>query len=734
MDPNKLFTHERLSEFVDNYKEYIEKKKKEQDTGDPTIDYYNYYNFDINPDGLIISSKGRYGEQILNTNPSWKPMTFKNGIDGWKMTLAKLLANYKRKEYNLIDGSKSEGLNYIINYDELPMGVYYGVPNLDIDQRNFSFTTSIEHTDRGKDNSVKGIGVDFSTLNESVNNNLSNVRKMHLYNYKLISVDYYGLFYGDIATYNIECKGENCLFYVWTGDDAICEFVKFNAQINNNKTTSDNFSFPIRKFIPIRIQIFFYANVIDNVEFNLTVNKLTYKDGVQVKNQVPIKDVLFNAPKYPPLLLYFAFVSANQNDFINDKFKCTSIVDIKNDELIVKSYVDLNTFYKTMKQYLADVLANTYDYNNDNRLSYGVIPSINVEYTIDDSKGVPFAYSIYKIDSDERMGKIYQIQGKLNENMAYPMKELSPNVTNSVVTYSDVYRTLPGFYPNKDSVSLEYYNESVNADPLMCRDLCNKNANCNHYFTYTSDDVNKCVIDTKNSTPYFNRVPPTNTLQPIDVGSSSLNVRDYQIDISGDIQSCITMSNENRDGIPVVNTSNYSDTFQFANYNLDDSMVTDVKQMGLCGDAEYIKKTNEAADILFKDTTYYKDGSWEGFENKIPEQKYTDAMKDTGDAVRTNLRNEEVYAKKMDAISKKKKHLEDKLIPEYINTRIHLEKEEKNDYSGSELYFRKKRAPTIQEKIIMDNNQLYLNTKLLYTLGTVTTATLIVLAIVLARD
>ena len=34
----------------------------------------------------------------------------------------------------------------------------------------------------------------------------------------------------------------------------------------------------------------------------------------------------------------------------------------------------------------------------------------------------------------------------------------------------------------------------------------------------------------------------------------------------------------------------------------------------------------------------------------------------------------------------------------------------------------------------MDNNQLYLNTQILYTLGTVSCATLILLAIVIARD
>ena len=45
-----------------------------------------------------------------------------------------------------------------------------------------------------------------------------------------------------------------------------------------------------------------------------------------------------------------------------------------------------------------------------------------------------------------------------------------------------------------------------------------------------------------------------------------------------------------------------------------------------------------------------------------------------------------------------------------------------------------KNAPRILKKRIMDNNELYLTTKLLFTLGTVTATTLIIFAVILARD
>ena len=98
---------------------------------------------------------------------------------------------------------------------------------------------------------------------------------------------------------------------------------------------------------------------------------------------------------------------------------------------------------------------------------------------------------------------------------------------------------------------------------IECKDMCNKNKDCNHFFTYTSNKYNKCVIDTKNSVPIFNRIPPNNTNQPIDLGSSSLQMRDYQIDMSNNEKECVTMIGNNDASIPIENTSNYSKTFEF---------------------------------------------------------------------------------------------------------------------------------------------------------------------------
>ena len=50
------------------------------------------------------------------------------------------------------------------------------------------------------------------------------------------------------------------------------------------------------------------------------------------------------------------------------------------------------------------------------------------------------------------------------------------------------------------------------------------------------------------------------------------------------------------------------------------------------------------------------------------------------------------------------------------------------------LHFRTKLQADIRKKRVMDNNELNDNTKLLLALGTVTSVTMIVFAIMLARD
>ena len=47
----KLYTYDRLSEFVDNYTAFVEKKKK-KNKAIPATENYKYYNFETSPDAV----------------------------------------------------------------------------------------------------------------------------------------------------------------------------------------------------------------------------------------------------------------------------------------------------------------------------------------------------------------------------------------------------------------------------------------------------------------------------------------------------------------------------------------------------------------------------------------------------------------------------------------------------------------------------------------------------------
>jgi hypothetical protein len=183
----------------------------------------------------------------------------------------------------------------------------------------------------------------------------------------------------------------------------------------------------------------------------------------------------------------------------------------------------------------------------------------------------------------------------------------------------------------------------------------------------------------------------------------------------------------------VNNTSNYSDNFRYAKYSISDEVINEPAKVGICGNHNFIEHQNDAKKILYDNAKYFNNGSWtEGFESK--NSKTTNAINDTGDVIRNNLTNEKQYAKKMDNIDEQYDDLQEK-IPELNHLKHIMTENAKYDFKGDELlHFRTHEQPNIRKKKIIDNNELFVNSELLFTLGTVTTATLIVFAIMLARD
>lgn len=743
MEQDKLYTYDRLSQFVDNYTEYVKEKKEEQSS--PSTENYNYYHFETSPDAINSDSIGRFGSSLFtDMNSIWKPMIGSNGINAWKLNLGKKMIALKNTHNTSVVNGLQSGLSYRIkkfnNYSNISDITTLNVQPYDLlAQVAYVDTVSVLTGFQSESQCPTGYGAagpttpgacftPYSSIlstpetgNTAFTTTVYNPSSVNTNN--IISIEWNGYFYQEInGIYTFTATiPDNCLYYIWFGDKSVCEFTSANADIHN---TQNKYQILIENNqpVPVRIQCIFIDQSQPDVNLTITRKQMTNET---VSEQPIVLDDSLRDSSVKPFVFYAAFVSSSQADFVENKFTCYSLVTDNSGVLAING--DPSDFYKQFRQGLSDVLNLKYDYNSSNRLSYGVIPSIKTQYTISsDTSSPPFAYSIYRLYTDSRMGNTYQINTAMNEQTLHPMQKFGDN--NSIIEYSNTFTTKTNYYPNNSLLTAS--NVSAE-DGLACKEKCISDPTCNHYYTFTSNNGkdNKCITSSL-ATPEFNRVIPPNSTIPIDTNSSSLYTRNYQIKTSG--SNCGTEFKPSNI-IPVNSTTNYSTNFKYSNYNVNNTEITTPEQVGVCGSPGYHKQTNDAYDILFTPATYSNGGkSWtESFTGS----KTTQAIDDTSDAIQTNLDNEQIYAKKMRSINTKHNELSQNLIPQYRETREIMKNNPIYDYNGeSLLYFRNKPIPQLREKRVMDNNEQYVTSKLMLSLGTLSAATLIVFAIMLARE
>ena len=744
MEKDKLYTYDRLSQFVDNYTEFVKEKKEEQSS--TATENYKYYHFETSPDAVNSDSVGRFGSSLFtDVNSQWKAMGGSNGINAWKLNLGKKMITLKNTHNASVVGGLQSGLSYTIkkfnNYSNITDITKLNVQPYDLLAQVAYVDTVSELTGfQSESQCPTGYGAagpttpgacftPYSSIlstpetsNTAFTTTVYNPSSVNTNN--IISIEWNGYFYQEInGIYTFTATiPDNCLYYIWFGDKSVCEFTSANADIHN---TQNKYQILIenKQPIPIRIQCIFIDQIQPIIDLTITRNQMTNETVSDVSIELS-SSLYYSSVK--PFVFYASFVSSSQSDFLENKFTCYSLVTDKSGVLAING--DLSDFYKKFRQNLPDVINLKYDYNSSNRLSYGVIPSIKTQYTISsDTSSLPFAYSIYRLHTDPRMGNTYQINTAMNEQTLHPMQKFGDN--NSIIKYSNTFTTKTNYYPNS---SLLTASDVVSKDGLECKEKCVGESNCNHYYTFTSNNGkdNKCITSTL-TTPEFNRVIPPNSTISIDPNSSSLYIRNSQIQASG--ANCGTEIRPSNI-IPVNSTTNYSTNFEYSNYTLDtDTEITKPEHVGVCGSPAYHKQQNDARDILFKPSTYSNGGkSWtESFTG----EKTTQAIEDTSDAIQTNLKNEQIYANKMESINTKEKELSQNLIPQYRETREIMENNPIYDFNGDSLLdFRNKPIPQVREKRIMDNNQQYVTSQLMLSLGTLSAATLIVFAIMLARE
>lgn len=777
MESNKLFTYDRLKDFVNNYTEYIEEKKVEQQN--PETENYKYYQFEASPDGIPFNSLGRFKSNDFYKIPMWKSMdnTQKNGVDAWKINLAKMLNKYKRNEKvymnNGIENGKVQlGLKFISNqYSDPEIINTRGDGDgefISLDDEIMLLASEEEDITTNKNNGI----ISNTTNAENTTNYKIQTGFEEMSVTSLGTVDITGMIklpksgQYKVSLLNESTTSEKTL--IWIGEQALAEYTVYNSVITSrsNKKSYDIYV-EQETYLPIRIQQYVDlpagTSNDSNTSINLQLDEITENaNGTLNEQKININNCLYYCST-PLFILYCTFFSQNQTDFINKQFICYSTGYFNSnfsDSLVNSSpspsgYAnpspspspspdstpfqtnideyssELNQIYKTIRRELNNAANGKYDYNDDNRVSYGVLPGDNIEYTqnivaSDGAVYLPYCYSIYRLNNDPRFGSIYQISTTTNSSAAYTYNKLNDRLIDSILEYDNSYREKPGYYPNLNELSSNGAVQNVpTSDGMECKDLCNDSPLCGHYYTFAQNGVAKCLLGTNASIPYYNTIPHSS----IDPDSSSLNLRNFQIDTSSP-QGCDVIGNTNV--IPITMTNNYSDNFRYSRYSIVNEEITQPQQIGICGDASYNNLKNEAYDILYNNAMYFKDGTF--VESFTPDKKVTHGMSDTNNAIRTNLHNETVYAKKMEDIDEKYNIIKEK-IPTYEEKRQIMIDDPKYDYRGDELlYFRNKLLPDVQKKRIMDNNETFVNAELLYALGTVSAVTLIVFAIVLARD
>ena len=758
-----MFTHTRLSDFVNGYKDYVDQIiVKAQNEGD----LFKYNHYEYSPNGIMMTPLGRIPAAALSGVSSWTNNSgATNTPDGWKMNLGVQYNAIKTADQQTLATTPiANGLQYkaII----LPNVAYSTNPNtflanLPLIMNTFSDASGTTVLQQGTTPSMDTYADAFQDPNMQIPAKaVSNAAAA-------FGVEWNGFFspttLGNyIFTVNLGSTGG--YVYGWIGNKAVCEYIPQNADITATTTTfTFNATYP--GYYPVRLQYYNGFNVINpTFTFSLTVQQ---QSTTGTLTTVPTSSCFYviNGGNYVPPLLYCAFVSQSPTYLKSGKFLCYTLT------LPSTSSASLTTFYQILNTYKFAMQAQQYDVSQG-VVQFGQVPD-GVTYTpvSSDVNSLPEVFSIYRLDVDLRMGKTFQIDTRPNGENLYTMRQVNPNPpapNTPILSFAGDYHQLPNYYPNAPTGATD---RATDLSGEACKLACNANQNCNHYFTYTSNGTPKCIIDTTNSVPNFNQIQPTTgTVSPMDAGSSSLFMRNLQfveptcngITSNGGVAGPIAQIKT------VDNVNDYTNsTFPYSNYLWNKDMVNSVTDIGVCGDSKFRTLSNDAAQILFQQATYNSNGTWtvngqpgqdtqqwsawqpgtstEGFQvtagNPVtivvpaPATKYTDAISDTADAIQANLYNEQQYAHLMDKISHNYQQLSQQDIPQYENLRKRLNNNVNADFNGNTLlYVRQQPIPTVQQRNIMDIDEQNKTQNMVYVLGTITVATLLVLAILIARE
>jgi len=341
-------------------------------------------------------------------------------------------------------------------------------------------------------------------------------------------------------------------------------------------------------------------------------------------------------------------------------------------------------------------------------------------------------YYLYRVNASGLNGKKFLSKtsktGNNNDNTLWYLQNNSDQILKfSSYAYNKNSQKFPLLttteYDNIINTTTPYkignnYNV-VNISEPDCKTSCQNNVNCNHFFYMNTSTGGKCMQDTaSNSNPMFSYINPTQKLTSSYLGNKKYNV----------YTSC--RNNEQTQPIKTDLVKKYSDyTVAYNNISVNDS-----KNTYYCAEDTYIKNNQKILDIYTNKSGFT---TMEGMS--LIEGIDTTILQPTLDRLTTNvgtLQSKQIdvsnnYIATMNAFNKHKSLTSNLDDPNLLYKNNDIDKTLFSKFENDDDL----RPDTgIQDVIKKDTNIMILQQNTLYTIGTITAATLLIFAIVLARD
>tara|TARA_B100001173_G_C16024201_1_gene563322 strand:+ start:38 stop:865 length:828 start_codon:yes stop_codon:yes gene_type:complete len=270
----------------------------------------------------------------------------------------------------------------------------------------------------------------------------------------------------------------------------------------------------------------------------------------------------------------------------------------------------------------------------------------------------------------------------------------------------------------------------------QCSDACLSEPNCQHFFHInTSTGIQKCLRDNK-ANP--NPLTTYNNPDPEYISTSSVNMRTYTInDQDPDCYIGKEISQE-----PTKDFSNY-----ITLYNADVS--NNVNKIGLCGDSsynqisDYINSANgffSGGDPYISRPDWLQCGTTEQFTNFKTYESF-DGTCGTAQCLVDEL--DRIGATRAAEFNEKQEKvgvMEEKIDKEYTDLGVNVKKKDlKRIQKEIPSKYTKKLYSARPESTVLDaretdSNEIAIYENTLYTISTLTAATIIISAIILTRD